>query len=124
MAVQSGTAGSVVVGTATVARVTEWSLSLSREAVEISGMGQGWRDFLPGIAGATGSFSAAEDLADPGQQALLTAALGAGTVGLKLHQGTAFYNIGTAIITGRNPSLSFDGATTTSYDFTVSGPVS
>ena len=121
MAVASGTAGSVVVGTVVVGRVKEWSLSFSREAVEISGMGQASRDFIPGIYGYSGSFSTAKDVADAGEVALKSATLGAGTVGLKLYEGTALYTLGTVVITGMSPSLSFDGASETSYDFQGSG---
>ncbi len=121
MAVASGTAGSVVVGTVAVGHVSEWSISFSREAVEIPGMGLAAREYIPGIYGFTGTFSTSKDIADAGEVALKAAALGAGTVALKLYEGTAYYNVGTAILTGMNPALSYDGAATNSYDFTGSG---
>ena len=124
MAVQGGTAGSVVVGTVVVGRVKEWSMDVSRDAVEITGMGMGWREFIPGVAGATGSFSLVGDWSDVGQAAMKSAALGAGTVGLKLGGGTALWTIGTAIISGPKDSIAYDGASAASYDFTASGVVS
>jgi hypothetical protein len=121
MAVASGTAGSVVVGTVVVGNVSEWSLSFSREAVETSGMGQASRTFIPSVYGYSGSFSLAKDVADAGEVALKAAALGSGTVGLKLYEGTAYYNCATVIITGMSPALSFDGKSENSYDFQGSG---
>lgn len=123
MTVASGTAGSVVVGTVAAGHTQEWSLSFSRDAVEITGMGQTAREYIPGVYGFTGSFSMAKDISDAAEVALKAAALGAGTVALKLHEGTAYYSIGTAIITGMSPALSFDGASTNSYDFSGSGPL-
>ena len=124
MGVASGTAGSVVVGTVVVGHTQEWSLSFSRDAVEITGMGQAAREYIPGVYGFTGSFSLAKDIADAGEVALKAAALGAGTVALKLHEGTAYYSVGTAILSGMSPALSFDGASTNAYDFTGSGVLS
>lgn len=124
MAVASGTAGSVIVGTVAVGKVKEWSLSFSRDAVETTGMGTSAREYIPGVYGFTGSFSTNKDIADAGEVALKAAAIGAGTVALKLYEGTAYYNIGTAVLTGMNPSLSFDGASQNSYDFQGSGTLS
>lgn len=124
MTVASGTAGSVLVGTVEVGRVSEWSMNVQRKIVEISGMGEGWQQFIAGIAGATGSFSLAGDPADAGQIVLKAAALGAGTVALYLYEGTALWTIGTAVISGPKAALSFDGASKWSYDFTADGTVS
>jgi hypothetical protein len=121
MTVQSGTAGSVIVGTVVVGRVKEWNLSFSRKTAEITGMGMVAEEHIPTTYGYTGSFSTAKDVADAGEVALKASALGVGTVGLKLYEGTALYTIGTAILTGMTPKLAYDGESTNAYDFKASG---
>ncbi len=124
MAVASGTAGSVLIGTVPIGSVKEWSLNFSRTTADVSGMGTQSSSFIPTVYNYTGSFSTSKDNADAGEVALKAQALGSGTAGLKLYDGTAFYTCGTVIITGMGPGLAFDGAATNAYDFQGSGPLS
>ncbi len=124
MAVNSGTAGSVLIGTVAVGAVKEWSLNFSRTTADITGMGTAPSSFIPTVYNYTGSFSTSRDNADAGEVALRAAALGAGTAGLKLYDGTALFTCGTVIITGMGPGIAFDGAATNQYDFQGSGPLS
>jgi hypothetical protein len=95
MAAFSGTAGSVnymVGGTAVVEGIGEWSVDVQGEAVETTAFGVNWRENIVGIRSYTISFSASK-----------------------------YWNVGSAVFTGMNPSLSFDGRGDTSYEFTGSG---
>ncbi len=53
----SGKDGSLFVGQTRVARVSNWSLSASVEALEVTDLGQSERSYTPGLKSATGACS-------------------------------------------------------------------
>ena len=55
MSFYSGKDGSLYVGETRVARVSNWSLSTSVEALEVTDLGQNERTYTPGLKSATGS---------------------------------------------------------------------
>ena len=123
MAALSGTAGSVVYAT-TVGAIAEWSLDLSHSPVETTAFGNDWQTYVPSIRGATGSFSGNFDHADASQQNTGTALLAGTAVALKLYlDGTKYFNIASAYVTGWSPSISQAGKGDVSFDFTVTGAV-
>lgn len=126
MAATSGTAGSVVLNGTAVAQVSEWSFNIAADVVEVTVMGSDWRTYVPGLAGATGSFTLFYDPTAPAMHPTLRTAILSRTAGsASLYAGTAanFYSAATIYITGLSPTVSVDGAATDSYDFTVSGAV-
>jgi len=121
----SGTAGSVVLisgGTTLVGWVTEWSLDKSLETVDTTSFGNNNRTRIPSIKDATGSFTGSFDDADTAQSALITAFENGTFVGLRLYVGTAkYFNIGSAVITGYNPTMAVDGKADIEYTFESNG---
>jgi len=121
----SGTAGSVVLvsgGTTLVGWVTEWSLDKSLETVDTTSFGNNNRTRIPSIKDATGSFTGSFDDADTAQSALITAFENGTFVGLRLYVGTAkYFNIGSAVITGYNPTMAVDGKADIEYAFESNG---
>lgn len=126
MAAFSGTAGSVLYmngGTATVEGIGEWSLDIQGEAVETTAFGVNWRENIVGIKSYSFSFSGRRDNGT-GQELLHTGILAGSAHQFRLHENaTKYWNIGTAIMTGMSPSISYDGRGDTSYDFEGSGPL-
>lgn len=121
----SGTAGSVVLvsgGTTLVGWITEWSLDKSLETVDTTSFGNNNRTRIPSIKDATGSFSGSFADDDTAQASIITAFENGTFVGLRLYVGTAkYFNIGSAVITGYNPTMSVDGKADISYDFESNG---
>jgi len=121
----SGTAGSVVLvsgGTTLVGWVTEWSLDKSLETVDTTSFGNNNRTRIPSIKDATGSFTGSFDDSDTAQSALITAFENGTFVGLRLYVGTAkYFNIGSAVITGYNPTMAVDGKADIEYAFESNG---
>lgn len=127
MAALSGTAGSVVYttgGTTAAGEIAEWSLDLSHAPVETTAFGDTWERYVPSIRGATGSFAGNFDNSDTVQTNLRNAMLGGSALSLRCYvNGSNYFSIGTAYLTGMSPSISVDGKADVSYDFQVSGPV-
>lgn len=127
MAAISGTAGSVVyggTGGTAVGNLTEWSIDISLNPVETTAFGITWEQYVTSIKSATGSFSGNFDGADTMQDNLRTAMVDGTSVALALYlNGTNYYDVGTAFLTGHRSSVSMDGKAETTFDFTVSGPV-
>jgi len=124
MAALTGTAGSVVYGGTAVGEIREWSLDLSHSPVDVTAFGDSWERYVPSIRGSTGSFSGNMDTTDVVQTALRNTMLGGSALAFKLYVSpTAFYNVGTAYLTGNSSGVSVDGKVDVGYDFQVSGPV-
>lgn len=124
MAVYSGTAATARIGTVTTSEIKEWSLDLGQNVVDVTAFSEEWERKISGIRNATGSFSGNFDDTDTNQLALINALLNGTSTNLRLYlNGTKYFNIGTAFVTGTSPSTSYDGAAQTSYSFTASGAV-
>lgn len=124
MAALSGTAGSVVLNGTAVGEIAEWSLDLRHSPVDVTAFGDNWERYVPSIRGATGSFSGNLDPNSVQQTALRNSMLGGSAVALQLYVSpAAYFNIGTAYLTGMSPAVSVSGKADTSHDFQVSGPV-
>ncbi len=124
MGALSGTAGSVVAGTATVGEMAEWALDLSHSPVDVTAFGDNWEEYIPSIRGATGSFSGNFDHTNGAQTTLINSMLGGSAIALKLYvDGTKYFNIGTAYLTTQGNAISVAGKADVSWNFQVSGPV-
>lgn len=127
MAALSGTSGSVVYttgGTTAVGEIQEWSLDLSHSPVDVTAFGDVWERYIPSLRSATGSFSGNMDTGDAVQTSLRNTMLGGSALSLRLYVSpAAYFNVGTAYLTGQNAGVSVDGKVDTGYDFQVSGPV-
>jgi hypothetical protein len=127
MAYLSGTAGSVVYmtgGTAVAGEISEWSLNIGMETVEVTAFGDNWDEKMAGVRSASGSFSGNWDTADATQTSLTNAMLGGSAVALRLFgSGTKYWNVGTAYLTTFETGISQKGKGDASFDFDVSGPV-
>ena len=122
----SGTAGSVVYmtgGTTVVGEISEWSLDLAMSPVETTAFGDGWKRSIPSFRSGSGSFMGSHANDDTAQTSLRNAMLGGSAIALRLYEGTAYWNVGTAYITGNGRSISQSGKAELSYDFEPSGPV-
>jgi hypothetical protein len=122
----SGTAGSVAYttgGTTVVGEISEWSLDISMSPTEVSAFGDNWKRSIPSIRSAGGSFSGNFAGDETAQTSLRSAVLGGSAIALRLYEGTAYWNIGTAYVTNLGRTLSHQGKAEVSYDFEPSGPV-
>ena len=124
MAALSGTAGSVLVGTALVGEISEWSFDMSHSPVETTAFGDSWQEYIPSLRGASGSFSGNFDSADTAQTSLTNAFLAGSAVALKLYvSATKYFTAGTAYLTGQTNNISVAGEADVSWSFQNSGPV-
>jgi predicted secreted protein len=109
MAIHKGSEGTVHIDTDAVAEIKSYSVEETSDTVEVTSMGDGFRDYLPTLTSFSGSIDVFWDEDDTAQQALTV-----GTeVTIKFYaEGTttgAKYYTGTAIVTGLSISASFDG---------------
>jgi len=108
----SGKAGSVTNGGG-ADEITEWSVTLTTEALDATSMSSdGWREFIEGLQGATGSFTAIGSRPVTGSQS-----------GISLNTGNVTIS-GDVIISSVEASTPVDGVVTYSADFSFTGEVS
>ena len=109
MAIHKGSEGTVHVGTDAVAEIKSYSVEETSDTVEVTSMGDSFRDYLPTLTSFSGSIDVFWDEEDTAQIALQV-----GTeVTIKFYPegtdtGDKYYQ-GTAIVTGLSISASFDG---------------
>lgn len=127
MAALSGTAGSVVYmtgGTINVGEIAEWTLGLAHAPVDATAFGNDWAKYVPSIRNATGTFAGNMDHADSAQTSLIGAMLGGSAVAFRLYlDGTKYFNIASAYLTGMNPGISQTGKGNVTYSFQNNGTV-
>jgi len=131
MAINYGKDGDVVSSTNdTLARITNWELSMAEDALETTAFGDGWdRTFVPGLRSATVSISGYFEEDSTGQRNLFLNGMSTRTpaqVALKLKYGTganAGYE-GNAIVTGVTIGVPVDGVQTFSANAQFTGGVS
>ena len=71
MAVQTGASGALKYDGAVIAKCRNWSLSISRDALEATCLGSDDREYVKGLRGATGSATLLYDPDDSSARALL-----------------------------------------------------
>ena len=109
MAIHKGSEGTVHVGTDAVAEIKSYSVEETIDTIEVTTMGDSFRDYQTSLTSFSGSLDVFWDEEDTAQIAL---AVGS-EVTIKFYpEGTATgakYYSGTAIVTGLSISASFDG---------------
>ena len=125
MANHAGKDGLVKVGSATVAEVKSWSLNTSAETIEDTAMGDTARTYLPGLTSADASLDVFWDETDSAGQTAL--APGASVTLVLYPEGSAsgaVYYTGTAIVTSKSTTGSFDGMVEASISAQYTGAIS
>lgn len=128
MTKKSGLYGSVVItavgtapGTAAIVGIGEWSLDMGQDVPEVTAFGDTWKQFLAGLREYSGSFSGKSDT-DSSVATIRNAMLGGSAITLRLYDAAAtYYNCGTVLLSGGNPTISIDGVGEDSWDFQGSG---
>ena len=125
MATHTGSEGLVKIGTAVVAEVRTWSLNTNADTIETSKMGTTARTYVAGLTSADASIDVFWDETDSaGQTALAPGA----TVTLVLYpegaaSGDTYYS-GSAIVTSKSITGTFDGMVEASISATYTGALS
>ena len=124
MATHSGKSGLVKNGSNTVAEVRSWTLNTQADVIEDTAMGDAARTYLAGLTSADASIEVYWDETDTNGQG----ALAPGTsVTLVLYPEGAdssdTYYTGTALVTSKSITGSFDGMVEASISATYTGAV-
>lgn len=119
----AGKAGKVMIGTANVAEIKNWSLDTSVDMLDDTVLGDSWKTFIAGLAewsaSAEGVF--AVDTDTNGQTALQTAYLAGTSVTLKLYVSANKFYSGTAYISNMSIEDTVEDIVTVSFEFQGSG---
>ena len=124
MATHKGSEGLIKVGSATVAEVKSYSLEESADTIETTKMGDAARTYLPSLTSFSGSIDCFWDETDTsGQVALIPGA----SVTLVFYpegadSGDTYYS-GTALVTGKTITGSFDGMVEASISVQGTGAI-
>jgi len=124
MATHTGSEGLIKVGTDTVGELRSFSLETTADTIESSNMGTTARTYKAGLTAWSGSASLFWDELDTGQLALVL-----GTeITIKVYPEGATtgdkYYTGSAIVTAKSVSASFDGLVESSISFQGTGALS
>jgi predicted secreted protein len=122
----AGKGGSVKLTANTVADVTSWTVDIAIDMLDSTSLGDDWREYVAGLAGATGSVECNWAVATDtnGQTALQTAALAGSTVTLNLYTNDSNYYSGSAYVSNVNVADPVDDLVTATFDFQYTGTVS
>lgn len=121
----AGKNGKVIIGTGTskVVGIKSWSLELSLDTLEITALGDDWKNYIAGLkewsASSEGDYEVTSDTT--GQDALQTAYLAGSTVTVKLYVDSSNYYTGTAYINSLSIEDPVDDVVTISIEFTGTG---
>jgi len=124
MATHTGSEGLIKVGTDTVGELRSFSLETTGDTIETSNMGTTARTYKAGLTAWSGTASLFWDETDAGQTAL---ALGTEIVIKVYPEGATAgdkYYTGSAIVTAKSVSASFDGLVESSISFQGTGTLS
>jgi predicted secreted protein len=119
--VHTGSEGTIKVGTDTVGELRSYSLETTGATIESTNMGTIARTYKAGLTSWTGTASLYWDELDAGQTALVVGS----EITIKVYPEGAStgdkYYTGTAIVTAKSVSASFDGLVESSISFTGNG---
>ena len=124
MATHKGSSGLVKNGSNTVAEVRTWTLNTNADTIEDTAMGDSARTYLAGLTSADASVDVFWDETDTNGQVALAPG---SSVTLVLYpeggdSGDTYYS-GTAIVTSKSITGSFDGMVEASISATYTGAV-
>lgn len=122
MATFTGSSGVILVGSDQVAEVRNYSIEESADTIEDSAMGDTSRTFKVGLKSFTGSADVFFDDTDTAGQGALTVGSSV-TISFQMEGNTTGDHklTGTALVTSRSISASFDGMVEASISFTGTG---
>jgi hypothetical protein len=128
MATIYGNNGEIKISSTAVGEVKSWSLTISRDTIEDTSMGDDSKSFVYGKASASGTIEVHFDDDDSAQGTLRDAVLNGTSVALDLFTnnssttGTDYYSL-TALITSQDVSVEMDSIESRTYNFTATGAV-
>jgi len=122
MATFTGSNGVILVGSDQVAEVRNYSIESSADTIEDTSMGDNARTFKVGLTSFSGSCDVFFDDTDTSGQGALTVGSSV-TISFQMEGNTTGDHklSGTAIVTSRSISASFDGMVEASISFTGTG---
>jgi len=124
MATHTGSEGTIKIGTDTLGELRSFSLETTGDTIETSNMGTTARTYKAGLTAWSGTASLFWDELDAAQIALVAGA----EITIKVYPEGATagdkYYTGTAIVTAKSVSASFDGLVESSISFQGSGALS
>ena len=129
MATIYGNNGEIKISSTAVGEVKSWSLTISRDTIEDTSMGDVAKTFVYGKSSASGTIEVHFDDDDSAQGTLRDAVINGTTVALDLFTndssttGTDYYSL-TALITSQDVSVEMDSIESRTYNFTSNGAVS
>ena len=125
MAAIAGKGGSARLGVNTIAEVTSWSVDIASDMLDSTSLGDSWREFTPGLRGATASVEVKWDVVTDtnGQAALQTAFLAGTSVTLDLYVNSTKYYTGSAYISGLSIEDPVEDLVTATFEAQFTGAV-
>ena len=124
MATHKGSEGLIKVGSATISEIKSYSLEESADTIETTKMGDAARTYLPSLTSFSGSIDCFWDETDTAGQVAL--AVGASVTLVFYPEGEASgdtYYSGTALVTGKTITGSFDGMVEASISVQGTGAI-
>ena len=124
MATHTGSEGLIKIGSDTLGELRSYSLETTGDTIEDTSMGDSARTYKAGLTAWSGTASLYFDEADTAQTALTVGS----SITIKVYfegqsSGDKFYE-GSAIVTGKSVSASFDGLVESEISFTGTGALS
>ena len=124
MATHTGSEGLIKIGSDTLGELRSYSLETTGDTIEDTSMGDSARTYKSGLTAWSGTASLYFDEADTAQTALTVGS----SITIKVYfegqsSGDKFYE-GSAIVTGKSVSASFDGLVESEISFTGTGALS
>ena len=121
MATHTGSEGLIKIGADTLGELRSYSLETTGDTIEDTSMGDSARTYKSGLTAWSGTASLYFDEVDTAQVALTVGS----SITIKVYfegasSGDKFYE-GTAIVTGKSVSASFDGLVESEISFTGTG---
>jgi hypothetical protein len=124
MATHTGSEGTIKIGTDTLGELRSFSLETTGATIESSNMGTTARTYKAGLTAWSGTASLFWDETDAGQLSLVAGS----EITIKVYPEGATagdkYYTGSAIVTAKSVSASFDGLVESSISFTGTGALS
>ena len=122
----AGKSGKIEIGSNTVVDISNWSLEIGADTLEVTALGDDWKKYIAGLkewsASAEGFFSVHTDTG--GQAALQNAFLSGTEVALRLKVNAVNYYSGNAYISSLSVEDSVDDTVSISFEFQGTGPLS
>jgi predicted secreted protein len=121
----AGKGGTATWATKAIAEITEWSLEISVDMLEITSLGDNWKEYISGLREWTGSITCKFNQADTdGQEMMRTALLGGTSAAVTLDVDSTYKFSGTVFLNGGSVNVTTGDAVEMSFNVTGSGALS